>query len=89
MRFCASALVKTPANLISLDMSKLRKASPRKISAETAASPVLGLKRFAAISAVEGLKLTAKGRKRVASGASIEKRRADVLKAYLDLKGHR
>jgi hypothetical protein len=70
-------------------MPKLRKNSSRKSLAVTAASPVLGLKRFAVISAVEGLKLTRKGQKRVASGASTEKRRADVLKAYLDLKGTR
>jgi len=68
-------------------MAKLRKSSPRKNLALTATSPVLGLKRFAVMSAVEGLTLTAKGRKRVASGASTEKRRADVLKAYLNLKG--
>jgi hypothetical protein len=65
-------------------MPKLRKNGPR-----TPPSPVLGLKRFAVMSAVEGLKLTRKGRKRVASGESTEKRRADVLKAYLDLKGAR
>lgn len=41
------------------------------------------------MSAVKGLKLTREGQKRVGSGASTEKRRADVLKAYLDLKGSR
>jgi hypothetical protein len=50
---------------------------------------VLGLKRFAVMSAVEGLRLSPKGRKRVAAGQSTEKRRADVLKAYLDVKGRR
>jgi len=70
-------------------MPKIRKSSPGKSLPLTAQSPILGLKRFAVISAVEGLTLTPKGRKRVASGASTEKRRADVLKAYLDLKGPR
>jgi hypothetical protein len=70
-------------------MPKLLKSTARKSLALTATSPVLGLKRFAVISAVEGLKLTPKGQKRVGSRASTEKRRADVLKAYLDLKGPR
>jgi hypothetical protein len=50
---------------------------------------VLGLKRFAAISAVEGLKLSVKGRKRVSAALSNEKRRADIIKAYLEPKGRR
>ncbi len=62
------------------------KPTPRKSLALTATSSVLGLKRFAVISAVEGLKLTPRGQKRVASGESTEKRRADVLKAYLNPK---
>ncbi len=70
-------------------MSKLRKSSTRKGLALAAKSPVLGLKRFAVITAVEGLALTPKGRKRVSSGASAEKRRADVLKAYRHLKDPR
>jgi hypothetical protein len=47
----------------------------------------IGPKAFAAISAVEGLKLTSAGRKRVLGSAPIEQRRAEVLKVYMDLKG--
>ncbi len=47
----------------------------------------LGARAFAAISAVEGLKLTKAGRKRVQSSAPIEQRREEVLRAYMDLKG--
>jgi hypothetical protein len=65
------------------------RSNARKGVALTANASVLGLKRFAVMSAVEGLKLSPKGRKRVAAGQSTEKRRADVLKAYLDLKGPR
>lgn len=50
---------------------------------------VLGLKTFAAISAVEGLKLSSPGRKRVMQPLPTAKRRANVIKAYLDLKGRR
>ena len=50
-------------------------------------STVLEPRTFAAISAVEGLELTAAGRKRVNSSAPIEQRRAEVLRAYTDLKG--
>ena len=56
--------------------SKRRKESTR-----------LGQRAFAAMSAVEGLKLTTAGRKRVQSRAPIEQRRAEVLRAYSDLKG--
>jgi hypothetical protein len=50
-------------------------------------STVLGARAFAAISAVEGLKLTPAGRKRVLGGEPIEQRRAEVLRAYMDIKG--
>ena len=50
-------------------------------------SAMLGPRAFAAISAVEGLKLTTAGRERVQSSAPIEQRRAEVLRAYMDLKG--
>jgi hypothetical protein len=50
-------------------------------------STVLGARAFAAISAVEGLKLTTAGCKRVQGSTPIEQRRAEVLKAYRDLKG--
>jgi hypothetical protein len=65
------------------------RSNARKGVVLTANTSVLGLKRFEVMSAVEGLKLSPKGRKRVATGQSPEKRRADVLKAYLDLKGPR
>ena len=47
----------------------------------------LGRSAFAAISAVEGLKLSGAGRKRVSSPLSLDERRAEVLSAYLALKG--
>jgi hypothetical protein len=45
-------------------------------------STMLGARAFAAISAVEGLKLTPAGRERVQGSAPIEQRRAEVLRAY-------
>jgi len=66
----------------------MRKRSIRLRSSKKA-STVLGLKTFAAISAVEGLKLSASGRKRVAGPLGTERRRAEVVKAYLDLKDRR
>jgi hypothetical protein len=57
----------------------------RKKSSETTRhgeSPVLGSRAFAAISAVEGLKLTPAGRMRVQAKKPIEERRADVIRAY-------
>jgi hypothetical protein len=52
-------------------------------------SRVLGTKAFAAISAVEGLRLSATSRKRLdllkASGLSAEERRAEVLRTYASL----
>ena len=68
-------------------MPKPRKLTARKNVVPPKTSSVLGLERFAAMSAVEGLALTAQGRKRVAAETSTEQRRANVLKAYLDLKG--
>ncbi len=47
---------------------------------------VLGQRAFRAISAVEGLRLSAQGEKRVYRDASIEERRADVIRAYADAK---
>jgi hypothetical protein len=58
-------------------------------SARCGESTTLGARAFAAISAVEGLKLTAAGRKRVQGSAPIEQRRAEVLRAYMDVKGPR
>jgi hypothetical protein len=64
-----------------------------KRAPRTAAKPpstVLGLKAFAAITAVEGLKLSPAGRQRVerlTRGAlTPEQRRAKVLRAYQDIK---
>lgn len=54
---------------------------------------VLGSKTFAAIAAVEGLRLSATSRKRLAvlkaSDLSPEERRAEVLRAYAAPKGRR
>lgn len=50
---------------------------------------VLGLKRFAAISAVEGLKLSKNGRARVSAPISTQQRRAQIIRAYLGPKEHR
>jgi hypothetical protein len=47
----------------------------------------VGSKAFAGISAAEGLKLTRAGRKRVFGSAPIEQRRAEVIKAYMGLRG--
>jgi hypothetical protein len=49
-------------------------------------SATLGARAFAAISAFEGLQLTAAGYKRVQGSAPIEQRRAEVLRAYTGLK---
>ena len=59
-----------------------------KSTSKTALS-VLGRKAFAAITAVEGLKLTAGGQRRISSPLSSEQRRSEVIKAYLDLKGRK
>jgi hypothetical protein len=45
-------------------------------------SSVHGSRAFAAISSVEGLKLTPTGRMRVQAKKPIEKRRADVIRGY-------
>lgn len=60
-------------------MSKSAKAHMKK-------TQVLGAKAFAAITAVEGLRLSASSRSRLqalkASGLSSEERRKEVLRAY-------
>lgn len=60
-------------------VSKSRKPKPR----------VLGAKAFAAITAVEDLRLSAVSRKRLnalkAAGLSTDERRAEVLRAYTGL----
>lgn len=56
------------------------RVSPKKSSA------VIGAKAFAAITAVEGLKLSEASRRRLqqlkSSGLSAEERRAQILRAY-------
>jgi hypothetical protein len=49
-------------------------------------SRTLGKRAFAAISAVEGLRMSNEGKRRVDSNASIEQRRAEVLRAYMEPK---
>jgi hypothetical protein len=51
-----------------------------------ALSPILGRGAFAAISAVEGLKLTPAGQRRISIAQTQDDRRAEVLKAYRDAK---
>jgi hypothetical protein len=54
---------------------------------ETRGTPrVLGHRAFAAISAVEGLKLSREGRKRVENNESVEHRRSEILRAYVEVK---
>ena len=57
---------------------------PEKLVPKSPAT-VLGRGAFSAISAVEGLKLSSAGRKRVASALPMDQRRAQVLKAYTEL----
>ncbi|MDX2289858.1 MAG: hypothetical protein NW217_13680 [Hyphomicrobiaceae bacterium] len=58
-----------------------------------AAARTLGAKTFAAIAAVEGLRLSASSKKRLASLRASEltpdERRAEVLRAYSPPKGRR
>jgi hypothetical protein len=60
---------------------------PTANSTRSRESAMLGPRAFAAISAVEGLKLTPAGRMRVQAKKPIEERRADVIRAYTDSKG--
>jgi hypothetical protein len=69
-------------------LSLMKRKSDERVSpphAETA----LGQKAFAAISAVEGLKLNRDGRKRVLTSAPTDQRRADVLRAYSEHKSRK
>jgi hypothetical protein len=61
-----------------------KKASESKRRAK---STLLGARAFAAISAVEGLKLSTAGRKRVQGSAPIEQGRAKILRAYMNSQG--
>lgn len=47
---------------------------------------ILGHETFAAISAVEGLALNREGRNRIESGGTIERRRTEILRAYMEPK---
>jgi len=67
-------------------MRKVQKNELRSKASPKVTGSVLGLKRFAAISAVEGLKLTAQGRKRVLASVSPQRRRDEIIRAYLDPK---
>jgi len=60
-----------------------KKPSESKLRGE---ATLLGHRAFAAISAVEGLKLTSAGRRRVEGSAPIEQRRSEVLRAYMNPK---
>jgi hypothetical protein len=60
--------------------------SPRKPPADKkAASRILGKETFAAITAVEGLSLSAEGKRRlsISKGLSSDQRRAEVIRAYV------
>jgi hypothetical protein len=62
-------------------------------SGNKAGSRTLGGKAFAAISAVEGLKLSAAGKKRMtdmkAKGLSLDQQRAEIIRAYSPNKDRR
>jgi hypothetical protein len=62
-------------------------AKPSKNPSARSNSAVLGRSAFAAISAVEGLKLSPAGRERLKGPKSPDQRRAEVLRAYTDIKG--
>jgi hypothetical protein len=64
-------------------------AKSSKTTETGAKSAVLARSAFAAISAVEGLTLSSDGRKRLSGASSPDQRRADVLRAYTDLKGRK
>lgn len=72
-------------------LGTMSKRSPQK--PKPAAARVIGAKTFAAIAAVEGLRLSAASKKRIAtlraSELSPDERRAEVLRAYAPTKGHR
>jgi hypothetical protein len=74
-------------------MSARTKKTPDKISRASGSGRVLGPKAFAAITAVEGLKLSAAGKKRLKTSKwrkmSPAERRAAVVSAYSKVKGHK
>lgn len=63
----------------------------KKISRESGAGRIIGEKAFAAITSVEGLKLSPAGKKRLAASKSRKlthaQRRAEVVRAYTASKG--
>ena len=61
--------------------------APRGSRATKAISTNISAMAFEAISAVEGLKLSRAGRERVSSKEPLEKRRAEVIRAYSRPKG--
>lgn len=72
--------------------TRTKSRKPGKKSNRSAASGrVLGAKAFASITAVEGLKLSPAGKKRLSSSKSRKlspaKRRAEVVRAYTASKG--
>lgn len=73
---------------------KIRKMpTPPKNAATGPKSRVLGRQAFAAITAVEGLELSAASRRRLdsltKSGLSADERRAEILRTYKGLGGRR
>jgi hypothetical protein len=69
------------------------KKTPNKVPRSSATGRILGAKAFAAITAVEGLKLSAAGKKRIETSKrrkmSYDERRAEIVRAYIPAKGHR
>lgn len=70
-------------------VKKVRNKKPKR----TAKGAVLGAKAFAAISAVEGLRLSSASKKRLTAlksrKLSQDERRAEVLRAYRDIEGRK
>ena len=74
-----------PLTVLELDMKNPGGKTTIKLPSATEARTI-GRKRFAAISAVEGLELSSEGRKRVSSDLPANKKRAEVLRAYAGRK---
>ena len=58
----------------------------RNVSKRSNEAIILGQSAFAAICAVEGLKLTTAGWKRVEGTTPIEQRRSEVLRVYSEIE---
>lgn len=69
--------------------SRMKRGSPKSTSSRQ--SYVLGVRKFAAITAVEGLRLSPEGKKRLAATKADkltpDQRRAEVIRAYSGRKG--